>query len=205
MFIGLVENDQEYRQTVKQQLEQISMVSRVQEWHSAEEFLRDSERSKLDLVFLDIMLPLMSGVDLAREIANKQPDLKIIMLSSMNSDGLIFESIKNGALGYVLKSELEDLQSIIETVQRGGAIITPTIALRVFSSFRRLPQNAPDLTERERQVLELMVRGKTVVAVAEFLDLSAHTVQGYVKAMYKKLNVHNRAGLALKARELRLM
>lgn len=205
MRIGLVENDLEFRAAVEARLKELPQVEQVLTWSSAEAFLRDPDCSTVDLVFLDIMLPLMSGVDLVREISLKHPDMKAVMLSNMNSDGLVFKSIENGALGYVLKSELGSLQNIIDTVLSGGAMITPTIALRVFSRFRRLPDEVPLLTDREQQVLELMVRGKTVQSVADFLGLSAHTVQGFVKAIYKKLNVHGRAELAIKAGELKLI
>ncbi|MCC6276055.1 MAG: response regulator transcription factor, partial [Leptospiraceae bacterium] len=99
-------------------------------------------------------------------------------------------------------SELGTLETIIQTVIEGGAVITPTIALRVFSSFRKDKSKVLEMTDREKQVLELLVRGKSVVSVAVFLDLSVHTVQGYVKAIYKKLNVHNRAELTQKASQL---
>ncbi|HMV79690.1 MAG TPA: response regulator transcription factor [Leptospiraceae bacterium] len=200
--IGLVENDLEFRETTEVKLQSISSVSKIYAWSSAEEYLREKNRPVLDIIFLDIMLPYKNGVDLALEISNENPETIIIMLTNMNSDALIFESIKNGALGYILKSELGTLENIIQTVVEGGAVITPTIALRVFASFRKDRPKAPEMTDRERQVLELLVRGKSVLSVAKFLDLSIHTVQGYVKAIYKKLNVHNRAELSQKANQL---
>ena len=84
-------------------------------------------------------------------------------------------------------------------------MITPTIALRVMSSFQKTPASGPDLTDRERQILELMVRGKTIKSVADFLMLSPHTVHDHVKRIYKKLEVHNRAELVRKVQELQLI
>ena len=202
LTVGLVENDLEFRNTTEVRLRKISSVSKVYTWGSAEEYLRDRDRPVLDLIFLDIVLPYTSGVDLAREISRENPETGIIMLTNMNSDTMIFESIRNGALGYVLKSELGTLESIIDTVTGGGAAITPTIALRVFTSLRRERSEAPDVTARERQVLELLVQGKSVNSVATFLGLSVHTVQSHVKAIYKKLNVHNRAQLSQKANKV---
>ncbi len=202
LAIGLVENDLEFRATTEARLRSIPSVAKVYGWGSAEEYLREKTRPILDLIFLDIILPYKNGVDLASEISKETPETSIIMLTNMNSDALIFESIKNGALGYILKSELGTLETIIQTVIEGGAVITPTIALRVFSSFRKDKSKVPEMTDREKQVLELLVRGKSVVSVAVFLDLSVHTVQGYVKAIYKKLNVHNRAELTQKASQL---
>jgi len=197
--VGLVENDLEFRDTTESRLRNISYISNVHVWGSAEEYLRDRKRPLLDIIFLDIILPYRNGADLALDISRENPETGIIMLTNLNSDSMIFESIRNGALGYVLKSELGTLENIIETVLGGGAAITPTIALRVFTAFRREKSEAPDMTSRERQVLELLVRGKSVSSVASFLDLSVHTVQGYVKSIYKKLNVHNRAQLTQKA------
>lgn len=203
--VGLVENDVEFLESVTQRISTMNRVRIVRTWGSAEECLRDRRRRDLDILFLDIVLPYMNGVDLAREVSRQNPDIKIIMLTNMNSDGLIFDSIKNGALGYVLKSELGDIEQIIEVVADGGAMITPTIALRVVSSFRKIQPRGPHLTHRERQVLELLVRGKKVTDVAQFLDLTMNTVQGYIKEIYKKLNVHSRMELAQKADELALL
>lgn len=202
LTVGLVENDLAFRDLTESRLRKIPVVAKVFTWDSAEEYLRDRGRPVLDLIFLDIVLPYTNGVDLAREIYRENPETCIIMLTNMNSDGMIFESIRNGALGYILKSELGTLESIIETVMGGGAAITPTIALRVFASFRRERSEGPDMTARERQVLELLVQGKSVNSVASFLDISVHTVQSHVKAIYKKLNVHNRAQLAQKANQV---
>lgn len=202
LTVGLVENDLEFRNTTEARLRKISSVSKVYTWGSAEEYLRERHRPVLDVIFLDIVLPHTNGVDLAREISRENPETGIIMLTNMNSDTMIFESIRNGALGYVLKSELGTLESIIDTVTGGGAAITPTIALRVFTSLRRERSEAPDITAREKQVLELLVQGKSVNSVASFLGLSVHTVQSHVKAIYKKLNVHNRAQLSQKANKV---
>ncbi|MEQ9362605.1 MAG: response regulator transcription factor, partial [Leptospirales bacterium] len=174
-------------------------------WASAEQFLREKPAPRLDLLFVDILLSGINGIELVKILKQKKRDVKAVMLTNMNSDELIFEAIKHGTLGYILKSELRDLEHAVSTVLQGGAMITPTIALRVFASFQKKTRTTPDLTERERQVLELMVRGKTVRAVAEFLGLSPHTIHDYAKQIYKKLEVHNRSELILKAQELSLM
>ncbi|MCR9141592.1 MAG: response regulator transcription factor [bacterium] len=204
--IGIVENDLEFREEVVRRLEALDFVrAPVLNWASAEQFLREKPAPRLDLMFVDIMLSGINGIELIKILKQQKRDLKAVMLTNMNSDELIFESIKHGTLGYILKSELGDLEHAVRTVLSGGAMITPTIALRVFSSFQKKAKSAPDLTDRERQVLELMVRGKTAKAVAEFLGLSPHTIHDYTKQIYKKLEVHNRSELILKAQELSLM
>lgn len=204
--LGIVENDELFREEVIRRLTELPSARSVGGWPSAEQFLRDPDHKSIDVLFLDIMLSGVSGIDLVRNLSEKYPSMRVVMLTNMNSDAMVFDSIKNGALGYVLKSELGNLEEIVDVVGSGGATITPTIALRVFSSFRRLPNpDGPDLTDREKQVLSLMVKGKSINSVATFLGLSDHTVHGYVKSIYKKLNVHNRAQLTTKAQELSLM
>jgi len=203
--IGIVENDELFREEVMRRLRALADVQSVKSWPSAEQFLRDAAHKDIDILFLDIMLSGITGIDLAGILSHRLPDMRIVMLTNMHSDAMVFDSIKNGALGYILKSELGNLEEIVNVVGSGGATITPTIALRVFSSFRKTPADGPSLTDRERQVLQLMVKGKTIKSVAQFLGLSEHTIHGYVKATYKKLNVHNRAELAARAQELSLL
>lgn len=202
--IGIVENDELFRQEVCRRLRELPSPPILREWASAEQYLRDAAWKETDILFLDIMLSGISGIELVRILSEKSPDVRVVMLTNMNSDEMVFDSIKNGALGYILKSELGNIAEIVKVIESGGATITPTIALRVFSSFRKVP-SGPELTDREKQVLHLMVKGKTIKAVAEFLTLSEHTIHGYVKAIYKKLKVHNRAQLTAKAQELSLL
>ncbi|MDZ4727527.1 MAG: response regulator transcription factor [Leptospira sp.] len=205
-LVGILENDEYFLEEVKERLSGLDLISTIKSWNSAETFLRDSEHKKIDILFLDIMLPGMNGIDLVNLLAERNPDIKVIMLTNMNSDEMIFNSIQNGALGYILKSELGQMDEIIKVVIEGGATITPTIALRVFANFRK-PIHKPSfkLTDREKQVLELLVKGKTILSLAKFLDLSEHTVHGYVKSIYKKLHVHNRSELASKVHEYSIL
>ncbi|XDD42202.1 response regulator [Leptospira sp. WS60.C2] len=204
--IGILENDEYFLDELKNRISELENVSDIFSWQTAEMLLRDPLHKKMDLLFLDIMLPGISGIEVVKILTEKNENIKIIMLTNMNSDEMIFNSIKNGALGYLLKSELGQIKSIIDVVLGGGAYITPTIALRVFSSFR--PQSDKPkiyLTAREKQILELLVKGKTIPSVSKFLDLSEHTVQGYVKSIYRKLQVHNRSELALKVQEYSIL
>ncbi|PJE00281.1 MAG: DNA-binding response regulator [Leptospira sp.] len=204
--VGIVENDEFFMEEVKDTLAKIEYVSEVLSWNSAEVFLRDPKYKTLDILFLDIMLPGMNGIEVVRYLTEKAELTKVVMLTNMNSDEMIFNSIKNGALGYLLKSELGEMNHIIDVILKGGAMITPTIALRVFSNFRRnIDKPQIYLTDREKQILELLVKGKTAVSLAKFLDLSEHTIHGYVKSIYRKLQVHNRSELAQKVQEYSIL
>lgn len=198
--VGLVENDADYQQKIKAALDGMPEIGEVYAWESAEAYWRDADGRELDLLLLDIKLSGMNGVELAGKVTERNPDTHIVMLSNLNSDDLIFQALRNGAIGYLLKSELGDIAETVRTVLAGGATITPTIALRVLSSFRKSnPVLGAGLTDREKQILELMVNGRTIPQVAEFLGCSHHTVTHHAKSIYRKLNVHNRSELARKA------
>ena len=198
--VGVVENDESYIEKIRSMLSELSMVREVRCWTSAEEYWRDRNGQKLDVLLLDIKLPGMDGVELAGRVTVRNPDISIIMLSNLNSDNLIFQALRNGAIGYILKAELRDLGETLQTVLSGGATITPTIAFRVLTSFRKSnPILEARLTEREKQILELMVSGKTIARVADVLGVSVNTVNHHAKSIYRKLNVHNRTELARKA------
>ncbi|MCW7487475.1 response regulator [Leptospira meyeri] len=204
--IGILENDDFFLEELKSRISELDNVSEIFSWKTGEMLLRDPQHKNIDILFLDIMLPGINGIEVVKILSEKNENIKVIMLTNMNSDEMIFNSIKNGALGYLLKSELGQIKNIVDVLLGGGAYITPTIALRVFSSFRR-PIDKPKvyLTDREKQILELLVKGKTIPLVSKFLDLSEHTVQGYVKSIYRKLQVHNRSELALKVQEYSIL
>lgn len=197
MHIGIVENDSAFRDDILVTLNKRFPAARLDWWQSAESFLAEDTGNLPEILLLDVMLPGMTGIDLTRELTRQGYEGKIVILTNMNSDELILEAIENGAVGYVLKSDKRELKSIIDTVMAGGAILTPTIALRVMTAVRQRRAESPNfgLSERLHQVLELMVAGKTIPQVAKVLRLSPATVHGYVKDIYKKLNVHNRVEL----------
>ncbi|TGM57466.1 DNA-binding response regulator [Leptospira biflexa] len=204
--VGILENDEFFLNEVKERLKFIPEIDSVFSWESAENFFKDPAIESLDILFLDIMLSGMTGIDVVGKLNVAGSKIKVIMLTNMSSDEMIFNSIKNGALGYILKSDIGRIREIIEVVKGGGATITPTIALRVFSSFRKVKTNEEEsLTDRETQILQLLVKGKKISSIAELLLLSEHTVHGYVKSIYKKLMVHNRVELTLKAQKLSLL
>jgi len=202
MHIGIVENDSAFRDDILVTLKRLMPAAKLDWWQSAENLLRENADELPDILLLDVMLPGMTGIDLTGELYRQGYTGKIVILTNMNSDELILEAIENGAVGYVLKSDRRELKSIIDTVVAGGAILTPTIALRVMTAVRERRAESPDfgLSERLQQVLDLMVAGKTIPQVARVLRLSPATVHGYVKDIYKKLNVHNRAELVGRVR-----
>lgn len=161
-----------------------------------------------DIVLMDIGLPGMSGIDGCRRIAAISPASRIIMLTVHEERDTVFDAIVAGASGYLLKSSSpEEIVEAIHQVQAGGAPINAFIARRLLDTFARLQVPAADygLTPREKQVLELLVEGLTMQAIADRICVSYHTVDAHVRNIYGKLHVHSRSVAVAKAVKERLV
>ncbi len=172
-----------------------------------------NDNHTIDLVLMDIEMPIMNGVEAVEKVKKLYPQIKIIMLTVFDNDVHIFNSIKAGADGYFLKEvNPQDLfNGIVETLN-GGAAMTPSIAMKTLKLLRNPIQiesteNQDDiqLTTREIDVLEQLSRGLKNKAIAENLFISAATVKKHIENIYRKLQTHNRIELIQKARENRLI
>lgn len=172
-----------------------------------------NDNHTIDLVLMDIEMPIMNGVEAVEKVKKLYPQIKIIMLTVFDNDVHIFNSIKAGADGYFLKEvNPQDLfNGIVETLN-GGAAMTPSIAMKTLKLLRNpfqieSTENQDDiqLTTREIDVLEQLSRGLKNKAIAENLFISAATVKKHIENIYRKLQTHNRIELIQKARENRLI
>lgn len=204
--IGLIEDDDIFREELIGKLLTFIPEEAVRIWISAEDYLNDKGSIELDLLFLDIRLPGMGGLELLSIIGKRGLSFPVIVLSSINSEETIFRALKAGATGYIHKSELQDLETTVTATLDGGAIISPTIALKVLHSFKKPSVNNEydDLTPREKEVLNLLVEGLTTQEAAETLFISVHTLRIHVKNIYRKLFVRNKTELLRKAGKLGL-
>ncbi|MCC6275334.1 MAG: response regulator transcription factor [Leptospiraceae bacterium] len=200
LSIGIIEDDENYKMEI---IKILSKKYKIDSYSSAEDFLQDENISRLDLIFADIGLPKMNGVELTGILTAKFPKMKIVILSGMNSDEMIFKSIRLGALGFIHKSDLKDINEVTEQILNGGAIISPSIAVRVLHSFRKETEfvKTETLTHRERQVLDQILSGQSVKECADFLGLSEFTLRTHIRNIYKKLQVKSRIELVRKAAE----
>jgi len=153
-----------------------------------------------DLVLMDVSMPLLDGVSATRELTAALPDVKVIILTASEENDTLFDAIKAGAQGYLLKNlEADEFFSMLDRASNGEPALTPALARKLLQEFAR-PVAAeagaePDaLTEREREVLELMVEGVTANRkLAKRLGLSENTVKFHVRNILDKLHLNNRA------------
>ena len=154
------------------------------------------------LVLMDLGLPGMSGIECTRAIRERMPAVPVVVLTVHQSNDRIFEAICAGASGYLLKSATsEEIMRGMAIALEGGAAIDGQIARRVLEMFSKMVSPKADyrLSEREREILELLVEGQTKQRIAERLSLSPHTIDGHVRNIYTKLHVNNRSGAVAKA------
>jgi DNA-binding NarL/FixJ family response regulator len=167
----------------------------------------------LDLILMDIEMPKMNGIEATNQVKQRYPQIKIIMLTVFDNDENIFNAIKAGADGYLLKEvNPKDLhQGIIETMN-GGATMTPSIAMKTLKLFRNpttfeyiSDQEEYNLTPREIEVLEQLSKGLKYNSIADNLFLSVGTIRKHVENIYTKLQVHNKLEAIQKAKNNKLI
>ncbi|MCB1173866.1 MAG: response regulator transcription factor [Leptospiraceae bacterium] len=193
--IGILEDDAPYRLHMAERLASMPEVAQVRCWPNAESLWHDPGKESLDLLIADLVLPGMSGLELIGLLNQQHPDIKCMVLSNVLDEEKIFEALKNGALGYVLKSELDSVERLIRTIMQGGAEMSPTIAFRVIACFQKKHHHKECLTHRERQILNEVVSGCSTRKIADLMGISVNTVKTHLKNIFKKLNVNSRIEL----------
>lgn len=149
-----------------------------------------------DVFLMDISMPGMTGIECTAKIKSAYPAANIIMLTVYEDDAQIFDSLRAGASGYILKrTPLEQILEAIKDVNSGGAPMTPSIAKRVLSFFNesRIKLNEYNLTQREKEILQELVNGLSYKKIADTLFISLDTVRSHIKNIYKKLHVCSRS------------
>ena len=196
----LADDHRMFRQGLRELLERKAGFEVVGEATTGREALEQVRVLRPDIVLLDIQMPELDGVEVARQLAQSHPDVKIIMLTMYRQDQHLVDAIKAGARGYLLKdADAEELIDVIERVQRGEAALDPALTGRVFDAFRRLSatsEGGESLTEREREILQLVAAGYDNRTVAMRLHLSEKTVGNRLSEVFAKLGVSNRTQAA---------
>ena len=150
-----------------------------------------------DIAVLDLSMPLLNGVDAAREMRRLSPGIRTILLTMYTDKGYVLQALRAGARGYVLKTQAaEDLISAIREIFRGETYLSPGVAASVVDAFlENTDETADPLTARERQILQLVAEGNTTKEIARLLNVSFKTAESHRNHIMKKLDIHEVAGL----------
>jgi DNA-binding NarL/FixJ family response regulator len=202
-MIWIVEDHAAFRRTLIRVLNAETDIQCSRDFDSCEKALAALTGGDLpDLVLLDVGLPGMSGLDGIRLIKERSPKTLVVILTVFEDDDKVFQAVCAGAAGYLLKtsSAAEITQSVHEALA-GGSPMNPRIARRVLEMFSKFAPKQSDygLSDREKEILQLMTTGLIKKEIADRLTLSVHTVDTYLRRIYEKLEVNTRTGAVAKA------
>ncbi|PZA06627.1 MULTISPECIES: response regulator transcription factor [unclassified Meiothermus] len=202
--IVLADDHALFRQGLRSLLEAEPDFRVVGEAGDGREALRHVLEAKPDVVLMDIQMPGLDGVQATREILREWPQAKVIMLTMYRQDAYVFEAVKAGARGYMLKdADAKDLLEAIRRVNHGEVLLDAELAEQIIQDFKAKRESVPkphaELSEREVQILKLVAQGYTNLEIAGELALSEKTVRNRLSEIFQKLHLNNRTQAALYA------
>ncbi len=202
--IGIVEDNKKIRDLIQRYLDMQQDMECPVAVDSVEEMLEYLEKhQKPEVILMDIQLPGMSGIKGMEIIKSKYPEIEIMMLTIYHDSHKIFDSLKAGASGYLLKhTSLPEIKESIENLLKGGAPMSPQIARKVISHFNKeAPKKNEDsmLTNREQDIVNGLVDGLSYKLIADRFDISIDTVRAHIRNIYKKLHVNSKAEVIAKS------
>ncbi len=200
--VSLVEDNQGMRDSFALLLNHTPGMSCLAAYPTGEAAVQDVPRRTPDVMLMDINLPGMSGIACVDQLKARCPKLQILMLTRFEESDTIFEALRVGASGYLLKNTPpEELIQAIEQVHAGGAPMSMQIARKVIGFFQKIRQPASGfdkLTSREQEVLALLAKGYLYKEISDSLNISINTLRNHLRAIYDKLHVHSRTEAAVK-------
>ena len=186
-------------------LELDSGLEVVGEASNGEEAVKLAQRLEPDVVLMDLLMPVMDGIEATRQIRRQLPEVEVVALTSVLEDASVAGAIRAGAIGYLLKTtDADELCEAIKAAAAGQVQLAPEAAARLMHEVRA-PESPEALTERETEVLELIARGKTNNQIARELFVGEATVKSHVHSILSKLNVSSRTQAALYAGRIGLV
>ncbi|MCH8494547.1 MAG: response regulator transcription factor [Balneolales bacterium] len=204
--IAIVEDNVKIRDLIKQYLNMQEDMECRNGFSSVENLLQVMKEGDMpDIILMDIDLEGMSGIDGMKLIKGKYSDVEIIMLTVYHDSHKIFNSLRAGASGYLLKhTSLPEIKDAIDVVLQGGAPMSPQIARKVITHFSGGPSDEPEkadsgLTMREQEIVVGLVDGLSYKMIADRMDISIDTVRAHIRNIYKKLHVNSKAEVIAKS------
>jgi DNA-binding NarL/FixJ family response regulator len=199
--VSIVEDDRETRESLVELLNGTAGLRCLGSYPTGEAVLRDLSAKPPDVALVDINLPGMNGIECVAKLKARLPPLQVLMLTTYEDSDLIFNSLRAGARGYLLKnmSTLELVQAVVQ-VHAGGAPMSMQIARKVVDYFFQIEHSASELeklTKREREILALLAKGCLYKKIGDSLDISLSTVQTHIQHIYEKLHVQSRTEATL--------
>ena len=188
------------RAGVRRLLEGIPSVTVVAEAEDGREAIRMTEELQPDIVFMDISMPELRGVEAAQRIVKAFPDVRVVMLSVHKDEAYVQQALLAGAAGYLLKDAAPDeYKQAIQAIMGGGSYLSPDVARQVIEGFvdNAVGAQSPleQLTSRQKEILQLIAEGNSNKEIAEILHLSIKTVETHRSQLMKQLGIHDIAGL----------
>lgn len=201
--VSIVEDNEQLRGTLARVISRAEDFVCVGQHATAEAALENLPKETPQVVLMDINLPGMNGVECVRRLKQLLPETQVMMLTAYEDTENIFNSLAAGASGYMLKrTPRDELLAAIREVQRGGSPMTTHIARKVVQSFIKpvaAPEATHELSEREREVLDLLSQGLMYKEISDRLGISFETVRTYIRRIYEKLQVRTRTEAVAKA------
>jgi DNA-binding NarL/FixJ family response regulator len=196
ILVSIVEDDPRVRESLSVLIDGSPGMRCAGTYSSAEEALKGLPEDPSNVILMDIHLGGMTGIECVRSLRSQSKEKLIVMLTAYEDNELIFQALKAGANGYLIKQSVPDeLLAAIISVHQGGAPMTSNIARKVIASFHGTSKNTPEpqtLTSREREILTWLARGYQYKEIAEGLNVTYTTVHTHIKSIYSKLHVRSR-------------
>lgn len=200
--IAIVEDNTGIRRNLERLINSSNEFACVAACKSGEEALERLPEVKPQLVLMDIQLLGMSGIECTVRLKNRMPQVQVVMITIYDDSERVFQALRAGACGYLLKrSSPDEILAAVAEVARGGAPMTPEIARKVVAAFHGGGETADEgahLAPREREILELLSKGYANKEIADKLSLSVETIRSHLKNTYEKLHVHCRTEAVIK-------
>jgi len=194
-----------FRDGLKALLSSVDDAEVVGEASTGTEVVERALELQPDVVVMDLHMPELNGIEATREVVESSPHVGVLVLTMVESDDSVFAALRAGARGYLVKGSSQgEILHAIRAAGSGEAVFGPTIARRLIEYFSvpaGTPEVFPQLTPREREVLELIAHGESNQAIARRLSISQKTVRNHVSNIFNKLHVADRAQAIVKARE----